>query len=362
MKSKLLERITGVLVLIVVNSCSTESIAKSVREYEGVTRKRAIGAIIKSLRIDAPDVIASFGEDAALIKNNDDGLLLAADGIWSKLMEADPYWAGYCAVLVNIHDIAAMGGKPLAMVDVLSISNAELCTEVSRGMLDASKQFGVPIVGGHIHPGTPYNVIDVGILGIVKLDAAIFSHTAESGDRVIAAIDLEGRVHPSCILNWDSVTMKSPDTVRSQIAVLQELGSRNLVTAGKDISNPGVIGTLGMLLEMSGRGAVIELEKIPRPDLSELGIGFEHWVRMYPGMGFVLTVKEENSDTVCEMFADVGMAAHEIGYIDDSRNLKVHYKNEESSVFDLGEEGIMRIFNGEGLTPDDCRDWSGSCR
>jgi putative methanogenesis marker protein 2 len=257
----------------VVNSCSTETIAKAVREYAGVTRKHAIGDIVRIFRIDAPEVVASFGEDAALIKNNDDGLLLAADGIWSKLMEADPYWAGYCSVLVNVHDIAAMGGRPLAMVDVLSISDEKICREVLRGMADASAQFGVPIVGGHLHPDTPFSAVDVAILGIVKIDEVIFSHTARAGDRVVMAIDLDGRVHPSCALNWDSVTMKTAEAVRSQIAVMQGLGRDRLVTAGKDISNPGVIGTLGMLLEVSEKGAVIELDRSPRPGVHPYGAG-----------------------------------------------------------------------------------------
>jgi putative methanogenesis marker protein 2 len=328
----------------VVNSCSTETIAKAVREYAGVTRKHAIGDIIKMFRIDAPEVVASFGEDAALIQNNDDGLLLAADGIWSKLMEADPYWAGYCSVLVNVHDIAAMGGKPLAMVDILSISNEKICLEVLRGMADASAQFGVPIVGGHLHPDTPFSVIDVAILGIVKMDEVIFSHTARAGDRVVMAIDLDGRVHPSCALNWDSVTMKSADAVRSQIGVMQSIARDHLVTAGKDISNPGVIGTLGMLLEVSGKGAEIELDRIPRPDLQAIGITFEHWVRMYPGMAFILTAEEKHVDEICRRFAEVGMVAADIGCVDESRNLSVRYKGEHTSVFDLTKEGIMRIF------------------
>jgi len=329
--------------VIVVNSCSTETLAKAVREYAGVTRKHAIGEIINLLWIDAPEVIASFGEDAAVIKNNDDGLLFAADGIWSKLMEADPYWAGFCAVLVNVHDIAAMGGKPLAMVDILSIQNEKICREVVRGMVDASKKFLVPIVGGHLHPDSDFSAIDVAIMGIVKTDDAIFSHTASAGDRVVAALDLEGRVHPSCIFNWDSVTLRTDKEVRAQIGVMQTLGRRKLVTAGKDISNPGLIGTLGMLLEVSEKGAVLELDRIPRPDLGELGITFEHWVRMYPGMGFILTVKEENVDEVCRLFADVGMSAADIGYVDNSRHLKVNYEENQSLVFNLEEEGIMGL-------------------
>jgi putative methanogenesis marker protein 2 len=326
-------------------SCSLDSVKKAVREYEGVTRKHAIGEMTKALRLDAPDVIASFGEDAAVIRHDDQALLLAADGIWSKLMEADPQWAGYCSVLVNIHDIAAMGGRPLALVDVLSLSDEGIREHVTAGMLQACSQFNVPIVGGHLHPDTPYSVIDVAILGIARLDSVIYSHTAGAGDAVIAAIDLDGRVHPSCALNWDSVTMKAPERVRAQIRVLQEIGEAHLVTAGKDISNPGVIGTLGMLLEMSGKGAVIELDAIPRPDLAAHGIGFEQWVRMYPGMGFVLTAKPKQVSEVVHRFASVGMTARAIGHLNGDRNLCIEYGGEQVSVFDLKRESVMGIVN-----------------
>ena len=332
-----------------VKDCSTDTVAQAVREYEGVTRKKAIGDMVRSLRIESPDVVASFGEDAAVIRHNgEDALLLAADGIWSKLMEADPFWAGYCAVLVNVHDIAAMGGRPVAMVDILSVTNNLIRDEVTRGMVAASTQFGVPIVGGHLHPETPYSVVDVAILGTARIDQLIFSDTAEEDDCVVAAIDLDGRVHPSCCFNWDSVTMKSAEVVRAQIRVMEDLGKERLVTAGKDISNPGVIGTLGMLLEVSEKGAVIDLEAIPRPDLSALGLSFEQWVRMYPGMGFILTVKEENVEEVCRRFVDVGITAAPIGVVNGGRRLTVRYLGRETQVFDLDQNGIMQIFTEGG--------------
>jgi len=314
----------------VVKDCSTDTVARAVREYEGVTRKRVIGDMVRSLRIESPDVVASFGEDAAVIRHNaEDALLLAADGIWSKLMEADPFWAGYCAVLVNVHDIAAMGGRPVAMVDILSVTNDLIRDEVARGMVTASTQFGVPIVGGHLHPETPYSVVDVAILGTARMDQIIFSDTAEEGD-------------------WDSVTMKSAEEVRAQIRVMEDLGKERLVTAGKDISNPGVIGTLGMLLEVSGKGAVIDLEAIPRPDLAAFDLSFEQWVRMYPGMGFILTVKEENVEEVCRRFADVGIAAAPIGEVDGTGRLSIRYLGRETQVFDLDHNGIMQIFTEGG--------------
>jgi hypothetical protein len=330
----------------VEKSCSTEIIANVVREYEGVKRKHAIGEMVNALRIDAPHVIASFGEDAAVIEHHGEALLLAADGIWSKLMEADPYWAGYCSILVNIHDIAAMGGRPLAMVDVFSITkDSYIHEQVLKGMHDASLQFGVPIVGGHLHPDAPNSVIDVSILGCARLDSIIYSHTAEEGDLVVAAIDLNGRVHPSCMLNWDSVTMKSPDIVRAQIALLEQVGRDHLVTAGKDISNPGLIGTLGMLLEVSGKGAKVDLGLIPRPDLAAHNMTFEQWVKMYPGMGFVLTAKERNVPELIRRFASVGITAKAIGTVDMTKTLRIYYEGNETLVFDFIKNGIMHLFS-----------------
>ena len=334
-----------------LNGVSVANVASVVREYEGVMRKHAIGEMVKALRIESPGVLASFGEDAAVIEHGDEVLLLAADGIWSRLMEADPYWAGYCAVLVNIHDIAAMGGRPLAMVDVFSISDPCIQEQVIAGMHDASVQFGVPIVGGHLHPDTPYSVIDVAILGTAPKDSVIYSHTAKEGDSVIVAVDLNGRVHPSCILNWDSVTMKSREEVRSQVRVLEGLGRDRLVTAGKDISNPGVIGTLGMLLEVSGKGASIALDRLPMPDLLAHHMTFEQWVRIYPGMGFVLTAPGQNVPEISRRFEEVGMTARMVGHVTGDRMLRVELRDDSALVFDFDKNGIMRLFSDDGSCP-----------
>ena len=104
---------------------------------------------------------------------------------------------------------------------------------------------------------------------------------------------------------------------------MEEIGKRHLVTAGKDISNPGIIGTLGMLLEVSGKGAEIDLALIPRPDLAENNMTFEQWVRMYPGMGFIMTAKKEHVAELVRLFAGVGMTAKEIGTVNSTRELRI---------------------------------------
>ena len=60
----------------------TALIAGRIREYEGVRRKHAIGELVQAFAMDAPDVLADFGEDAAVIRNGDQAQLLAAEGSW----------------------------------------------------------------------------------------------------------------------------------------------------------------------------------------------------------------------------------------------------------------------------------------
>jgi putative methanogenesis marker protein 2 len=314
-----------------------DELAQLLRDFEGVKRKRAIGPLVKWFDEDLST--GNFGEDAAVIERGDESLLLAADGIWSRLMDADPEWAGYCAVLVNIHDILAMGGTPLAMVDVFSANSNEVCNRVLAGMSEAINKFGVPVVGGHLHPDTSYNALDVAIIGTVKTNSIIYSSTAQEGDDLVAAVDLDGRVHPSCSLCWDTTTMKHPDMVRKQLQTMPRVAQQYLATAGKDISNPGLLGTLGMLLEVSEAGAIVELERIPIPD----GMDLDLWLQMYPGMGFILTAQPDNVRKIENIFEEAGMAAAKIGEITETRKLEITDNVEKVVVWDFTQDTIMGI-------------------
>ena len=130
-----------------------QALAEKLRKYPGVTRKRTISEVIGFFPLIPQDnVLAAYGDDAAVIGFNDDVLLLAADGIMESLMKTNPFYAGYFAVLVNLNDISAMGGVPLAMVDIVSMKEENVCAQVMKGMEAAVQKFGVPIVGGHTHP------------------------------------------------------------------------------------------------------------------------------------------------------------------------------------------------------------------
>ena len=318
-----------------------DAIVESIKTFKGVTRKHSIADVRESLKDVyniSGNVYLAFGDDAAAIDiGNNQLMLLATDGIWGALMDIDPWWSGYCSVLVNVNDIAAMGGLPMGMTNVLSSSDDEVTKQIMDGIKEGVKKFGVPMVGGHTHPDTPYDALDVAISGIVDRDAVIPSCGAKVDDDVIVAVDLDGRVYPGSEINWDTTSDKSPEYVQNQIRIMNTIGKKHLVNAAKDISNPGIVGTLGMLLEASGKGADIDMELIPKPD----DIDWIKWFMMYPGSAFVLTCESQNTSSVLELLNGANITASCIGKVNDTHKLMMRYGNEKRCVFDFDNEIIM---------------------
>ena len=318
-----------------------ESLVKSIQEFEGVSRKSSIDNVISLLKESynvSGDVVIDIGDDASAIDiGNNQVVLIAADGIWGQIMNVNPYWAGYCAVLVNVNDIAAMGGKPLAMVNIMSIKNDDIYEDLLRGINDGCLKFGVPMVGGHLHPDGDSDSLGVAIVGIAQKDKMITSFGAEVGDKVIVAIDLDGKPHEMFSLNWDTTYDKDAQLVRDQITAVQYLAENDYIKSGKDISNPGILGTLEMLLETSKKGAVVNLEDIPKNENME----WEDWLRVYPGSGFVFTAQEDYCGYIKEYLARFSIEAEVVGEITDSNSLYLTYCDQKVEVFNQEKNPIF---------------------
>lgn len=325
-------------------SGNLEELAESIRTFEGTSRKKPIASISETFK-DVADAyggcIADFGDDAAVIDiGGGDVILFAADGIWGRLIEKSPWWAGFTSVIVNINDIAAMGGKPLAMVDVVSSADPESFKEIFKGMAEGVKLFGVPVVGGHTHPEGEKS-LSVAIVGTAKKDQIIRSDSAKPGDLIIYAIDLDGRTGPNSPYSFESVSSKTPEQIRKMYEAPQIVGQKQLVTAGKDISNPGIIGTLGMLCETSDVGANVRLADVVIPDDSEITI--EKWVLMHPGTGFVFTAKNADAEKCMNILRDGGMTAAVCGEITAEKKVVIDDGIETAVVFDFEKDQITGI-------------------
>ena len=286
------------------------------------------------LPMPTEDVLAAHGEDAAVIKCGREILLMAADGIREDLVQRDPHWAGYCAVLVNINDIAAMGGFPVAMVNVLSCPDEKVREKIVEGIKEACEKFMVPMVGGHLHPDTSYSAIDVAILGKTDRSRLVLSTGASEGDSVMFAIDLDGQFTKGVPYSWDTTSKKSREVIRRQLRTMNRVAP--YLTGGKDISNPGALGSLGMLLEASCKGAQVQIDCIPRPPK----VNLVQWLTAYQGCGFVVTVKHGREQMVKDEFARADITADVCGKVSSDPTLEVELGGSRETLFDFREDTL----------------------
>lgn len=317
-----------------------QRMADTIRNFPGVTRKNAIHDIVDLFPTTGfPQVVAAEGEDAAVIENGNMCILFAADGIMEKLMAADPFLAGYYAVLVNVNDIAAMGGRPLGMVDVISVKDGNMNGDLLKGIQYGVEKFNVPLVGGHTHPDCNFNSIEISIIGSVKKDDVLLSSTAKCGDDVVFVIDLDGVFPESVPYTYDSTSCKPKDLVQAQMEAVAVVAEKHLAHACKDMSNPGHIGTLGMMLESSEKGATVDIRKIPIPD----DVDPYHWATTYFGCAFVFSCDAAHSQEIIDIFADVGCAGSVVGKVDDSKKLRITDGEQEIVLFDFDKDIITGV-------------------
>src|SRR5580698_2679581 len=154
-------------------------LAESLRRDRGLAAKADIGTVTARLGISGTSDIA-VGDDCAAIPEGDGYTLFAIEGFMNEFVAADPWFAGWCGVMVNISDVAAMGGTPIAVVDAMWADGAASAQEILAGMRAAADRFGVPIVGGHANLNSRCGQLSVAILG--KAKRLLTSFDAKPGD------------------------------------------------------------------------------------------------------------------------------------------------------------------------------------
>ena len=93
------------------------------------------------------------GDDAAPVSGSD--LVAACDAIAPAMVERDPDWAGWCSVLVNVNDLAAMGAEPVALLDAVAAPTVSAAARILGGLRRAAAAYGVAVIGGHTQIGVP---------------------------------------------------------------------------------------------------------------------------------------------------------------------------------------------------------------
>ena len=218
-----------------------------------------------------------LGDDGAPVPGSD--LVAACDAIVPALVEREPEWAGWCGVLVNVNDLAAMGATPVGLLDAVAARDACVAARVLAGVRDASEAYSIPVLGGHTQLGVP---AALSITALGRTGSPVPGGGGRPGHEVRLTADLAGGWRAGHTgQQWDSTTGRRSAELREMVTAL----SRTRPAAAKDVSMAGIAGTLGMLAEASGCAAELEVAAVPRPDAA----GLADWLTCFPGFALLTT-------------------------------------------------------------------------
>ncbi|HUY31840.1 MAG TPA: thiamine-phosphate kinase [Pirellulales bacterium] len=212
-----------------------------------------------------PQLPLGPGDDAALLRlsGRPECLLtvdLLTDQVDFRLGECDPRRIGRKALAVNLSDIAAMAGRPLAAVIALALPRTrafELATELYEGMLPLAAEYAVAIAGGDTNCWDGPLAISVTLLGETTERGPLRRSGARPGDAIVVT----GRFGGSILGRHFDFTPRVREALR--------LRERYELRAGIDVSD-GLSLDLARLAQASGCGARINTADVPIADAARV--------------------------------------------------------------------------------------------
>ena len=179
-------------------------------------------------------------------------------------------------------------------------------------------------------------------VGRLHRDARALLRAADArpGDALLAAFCLDGRWRNAPgIPIFTSLRDRPAERLRDDGEALVEVAEAGLCRAARDVSMPGVAGSLLQMLELTdGCGATLDLERLPRP----AGVALADWLVTFPSFGFLLAAAPEHAEAAAAAFTRRGLACAPCGAFDDSGVLRLAAGGATAEVWDLAAEPVTR--------------------
>jgi len=269
-------------------------------------------------------------DDCAIIDDGEDYILLTTDTMNKEKHFPDgskPYYIGWYSIGVNLSDIAAKGGEPLAILSAISLprdTEINYLQEILRGMKDCLAEYGGKLIGGDTKESSILT-ISITAVGRIKKDYYMARKGAKTGDGVYVTGKLGKEI------NLYTGDIDALLHIQPRVKEGRYLASRRVASSCMDISD-GLASSLYQLMKINGVGFLIEGDNLP---IYEKTMKIEKPIEfaLYHGGDFELlfTMPEKYEDTLEFDFTRIGSVIKE-------REILMEIDGKRKKIYDRGYE------------------------
>lgn len=293
------------------------------------------------------------GDDGAIIHNDPaKNLVVATDTLVSGVhfpTDSSPCDIGYRSVVVNVSDIAAMGGKPEWMTLALSLreTNPEWLKGFSKGLFLASDEYSLNLIGGDLTKAEQ-NIITIQMIGEVDTDAQLLRSNAQPGELLFvsgtlgdAAAGLEQFEKKVALNQYNQYLIERFFRPTARVDIGQAI--MDYASSSIDISD-GLIGDLKKIMSASDVGALINIEDIPlsKEMLKIYEPKKSQTFALSGGDDYELlfTAPAENLSKIMDISKEKDQKITHIGNITENKNLECR---KEGVTYEYQDEGYLHF-------------------
>lgn len=226
-----------------------------------------------------PHILRGIGDDGAVVAMAEGSYVFVQDAIVEhihfKFDYMDPFYVGKKAVYVNVSDVLSMGALPLYFLVSIGIPGNVSYRDIRRlyqGMNRASGEFNVLLLGGDTTATMGPFFVDISMVGKLIATEYFGRNKARKGDLIAVTGRLGESAYGLELLKEGAGRTGGNPFVeryrnpRPPYSVWKELTKDGITTAMMDISD-GLLIDLERMMQESGTGAEIHLERVPMPPL-----------------------------------------------------------------------------------------------
>lgn len=296
-----------------------------------------INTYFKSKALPRSDVVFGIGDDAACLTLPPGmQLLVSCDTLVADvhfLSTWNSYDIAWKAAMVNISDIAAMGGTPCWLTLALTLPQLDesWLRHFSQGLHDALAQYNITLIGGDTTRG-PLSMT-LTIHGTIPEGKAIRRMGASPGDKIYVSGELGAA---ALAVHYLRQTMDETDRAvlmdkllrpKPRIDLAADLQS--FATAAIDISD-GLSADLGHICEESTVGATLFIDKLPIHPLVKAyqdKNALDFALRGGDDYELCFTVASENEAQLLSRLEMKGIKVYPVGVIEEKLGLRSMERN-----------------------------------